>query len=171
MIHIQKATINDAKILSEVGFHSFKSAHGHSAPKKDIEKYMSLNFTKNVFFKELSNEKNHFYLIKFNEVIVGYTLVIFDKKEAQILTENPAYLSRIYLLEAYYGLGLGRQLFDFIKSICIENQQSGIWLNVWVENQKAIQFYKKLGFEIVGKSDYQISATHSNPNHVMFLQF
>lgn len=171
MIHIQKATINDAKILSEVGFHSFKSAHGHSAPKKDIEKYMSLYFTKNVFFKELSNEKNHFYLIKFNEVIVGYTLVIFDKKEAQILTENPAYLSRIYLLEAYYGLGLGRQLFDFIKSICIENQQSGIWLNVWVENQKAIQFYKKLGFEIVGKSDYQISATHSNPNHVMFLQF
>jgi diamine N-acetyltransferase len=171
MIHIQKATINDAKILSEVGFHSFKSAHGHSAPKKDIEKYMSLNFTKNVFFKELSNEKNHFYLIKFNEVIVGYTLVIFDKKEAQILTENPAYLSRIYLLEAYYGLGLGRQLFDFIKSICIENQQSGIWLNVWVENQRAIQFYKKLGFEIVGKSDYQISATHSNPNHVMFLQF
>jgi diamine N-acetyltransferase len=171
MIHIQKATINDAKILSEVGFHSFKSAHGHSAPKKDIEKYMSLNFTKNVFFKELSNEKNHFYLIKFNEVIVGYTLVIFDKKEAQILTENPAYLSRIYLLEAYYGLGLGRQLFDFIKSICIENQQSGIWLNVWVENQRAIQFYKKLDFEIVGKSDYQISATHSNPNHVMFLQF
>lgn len=171
MIHIQKASIHDAKILSEVGFHSFKSAHGHSAPKKDIEEYMSLNFTENEFFKELSNEKNHFYLIKYNEDIVGYTLVIFDKKEAQILTENPAYLSRIYLLEAYYGLGLGKQLFDFIKALCTENQQSGIWLNVWVENQRAINFYKKMGFKIVGKSDYQISATHSNPNHVMFLQF
>ncbi|NCT09998.1 MAG: GNAT family N-acetyltransferase [Flavobacteriia bacterium] len=171
MIHIQKATIHDAKILSEVGFHSFKSAHGHSAPKKDIEEYMTKNFTENVFFKELSNEKNQFYLIKYNEIIVGYTLVIFDKKEAQILVEKPAYLSRIYLLEAYYGLGLGKQLFDFIKSLCIENQQSGIWLNVWVENLRAISFYKKMGFEIVGKSDYQISATHSNPNHVMFLHF
>lgn len=169
MIHIQKASIHDAKILSEVGFYSFKSAHGHSAPKKDIEEYMSKNFTESVFLKELSNEKNHFYLIKYNEVIVGYTLIIFNKNEPQILFENPAYLSRIYLLEAYYGLGLGKQLFDFIKSICIENKQSGIWLNVWVENQRAINFYKKQGFEIVGKSNYQISATHSNPNHVMFL--
>ena len=171
MIHIQKASIHDAKILSEVGFHSFKSAHGHSAPKKDIEEYMSQNFTENVFFKELSNEKNQFYWIKYNEDIVGYTLVIFDKKDAQIHVEKPAYLSRIYLLEAYYGLGLGKQLFDFIKSICTENKQSGIWLNVWAENQRAINFYKKMGFKIVGKSDYQISATHSNPNHVMFLQF
>ena len=171
MIHIQKATINDAKILSEVGFYSFKSAHGHSAPKKDIEEYMTKNFTENVFFNELSEEKNHFFLVKYNEVIVGYMLVIFNLKNAQIPFKNCAYLSRIYLLEAYYGLGLGKQLFDFIKSLCNENQQSGIWLNVWVENLRAVSFYKKMGFEIVGKSDYQISATHSNPNHVMFLHF
>lgn len=170
MIHIRKASIQDANILTEVGFQSFKSAHGHSAPKKDIEEYMSLNFNETTFTKELSEEKNHFYLISYNKKVVGYTLLIFNKKEAKIPIENCAYLSRIYLLEEYYGLGLGKQLFDFIKILCIENQQLGIWLNVWVENLRAISFYKKMGFEIVGKSDYQISATHSNPNHVMFLQ-
>lgn len=170
MIHIRKASIQDANILTEVGFQSFKSAHGHSAPKKDIEEYMALNFNETSFTKALSEEKNHFYLISYNEKVVGYTLLIFNKKGAQIQVENCAYLSRIYLLEEYYGLGLGKQLFDFIKILCIENQQSGIWLNVWVENLRAIRFYKKMGFEIVGKSDYQISPTHSNPNHVMFLQ-
>ena len=34
MIHIRKASIQDANILTEVGFQSFKSAHGYSAPKK-----------------------------------------------------------------------------------------------------------------------------------------
>lgn len=170
MIHIRKASIQDAKILTEVGFHSFKSAHGHSAPKKDIDEYMSLNFNETTFTKELSEEKNYFYLISYNEKVVGYTLLIFNKNESQILVKNSAYLSRIYLLEEFYGLGLGKHLFDFIKKVCIEKQQSGIWLNVWVENLRAINFYKKQGFEIVGKSKYQISATHSNPNHVMFLQ-
>lgn len=166
---IRKASIQDAKILTEVGFQSFKSAHGHSAPKKDIEDYMSQNFNEINFLKELSVKKNQFFLISFNEVIVGYTLLILNKKDTTISIENCAYLSRIYLLEAYYGLGLGKKLFDFIKSLCLENNQNGIWLRVWVENQRAIQFYTKLGFEIVGKSDYQISETHSNPNHIMCL--
>ena len=67
MIHIRKASIQDANILTDVGFQSFKSAHGHSAPKKDIEEYMSLNFNETNFTKELSEEKNHFYLISYNE--------------------------------------------------------------------------------------------------------
>lgn len=168
---IRKAILQDAKILTEIGFQSFKSAHGHSAPKKDIEEYMSQNFNETTFSKELSEEKNQFYLISYNNVIVGYTLLIFNQKDATISVENCAYLSRIYLLEEYYGLGLGKKLFDFIKSLCSENHQNGIWLRVWVENQRAIQFYTKLGFKIVGKSDYKISETHSNPNHNMFLKF
>jgi hypothetical protein len=56
MIHIQKASIQDANILTEVGFQSFKSAHGHSAPKKDIEEYMALNFNETSFTKALSEE-------------------------------------------------------------------------------------------------------------------
>lgn len=171
MIQIQKATLNDAKILTEVGFKSFKSAHGHSAPKKDIEQYMSQNFNETTFTKELSVEKNQFYILSYDEVVVGYTLVIFNQKDTQIIVENCAYLSRIYLLEEYYGLGLGKKLFDFIKTLCQQNNQNGIWLRVWVENQRAIQFYKKLGFEIIGKSDYHISETHSNPNHNMLLKF
>lgn len=171
MYRIRKATIQDAKILTEVGFQSFKSAHGHSAPKKDIEEYMSQNFNETAFSNALSEEKNQFYILSYNEVIVGYNLLIFNQKDATISVENCAYLSRIYLLEAYYGMGLGKKLFDFIKSLCLENHQNGIWLRVWVENQRAIQFYTKLGFKIVGKSDYKISETHSNPNHNMFLKF
>jgi len=46
-----------------------------------------------------------------------------------------------------------------------------MWLFVWTENHKAINFYKKAGFKIVGQHDFQISATHSNPNHQMLLTF
>ena len=49
--------------------------------------------------------------------------------------------------------------------------QLGIWLNVWVENQKAIRFYTKCGFKNVGSYDFKISENHTNPNHVLFLEY
>ena len=34
-----------------------------------------------------------------------------------------------------------------------------------------IRFYEKKGFIITGSYDFPITATHTNPNHRMFLEF
>ena len=80
-------------------------------------------------------------------------------------------LERLYLLEAFHGLQLGYQLFDFNVQISKQAHQSGIWLFTWTENHRAIAFYQRLGFQIVGKSNFKISENHYNPNHVMWLRY
>jgi len=52
-----------------------------------------------------------------------------------------------------------------------KNQQKGVWLEVWVENYRAISFYSKMGMKNVGSYDFPVSKTHSNPNHIMYLQY
>lgn len=170
MTSIEKATIKNCKLLSKIGIASFMFSHGHSSPKKDLEDFILKNLSEERFLKAVTDQNNHFYTIVFNNKIVGYSLVIFNEENNYIKKKNSAYLSRIYLLEAYHGLGLGKNLFDFIKTLCIQNQQSGIWLKVWIENYRAITFYKKLGFQIIGESLYKISENHSNPNHIMYLE-
>jgi len=88
-----------------------------------------------------------------------------------ISEQHVAKLERFYLLKEFYGLGLAGELLNFNRKIAQENNQKGIWLAVWVENHRAIQFYTKNNFRKVGSYDYQISATHANPNHIMFLPF
>ena len=39
------------------------------------------------------------------------------------------------------------------------------------ENGRAIRFYEKEGFQIVGEMDFVMSAEHTNPNWVMLLQY
>ena len=80
-------------------------------------------------------------------------------------------MSRLYLLKAFYGLQLGKELFKFNIEFSKQHKQDGVWLAVWIENQRAIEFYRKMGFKIVGNYDFRISATHTNPNHIMFLPF
>ena len=133
--------------------------------------YVANNFKESDFIEELESAENEYYLLEYENETAGYSKIIFNKSCKDITAKNITYMSRLYLLEEFYGLGLGKKLFDFNVALCKENNQAGIWLNVWVENKKAIQFYEKAGFKIIGKSDFKISETHSNPNHIMYLEF
>ena len=171
MQHITKATPKDAKILAELAKASFIPAHGHSAPKKDIDNYLKTNFSEANFIKELENPDNHYYIIYHKNKIAGYSKITLNTVNEYIKPKNVTYMSRLYLLKEFYGLNLGKTLFDFNIEFSKQHNQSGIWLAVWVENDKAIKFYTKMGFKIVGAYDFRISETHTNPNHIMYLAY
>lgn len=171
MIRIQKATTADSKLITTIGKASFLSAHGHSAPKKDINDYLDKSFTEDILRKDLENTNNQYYLIFYKETIAGYSKIVFNKPYADITEKNTTNLSRLYLLEEFYGLKLGSELFNFNIQLAKENNQTGFWLAVWVENQRAINFYKKMEFKTVGAYNFKISAKHSNPNHILYLAF
>jgi len=168
---IKEAKLKHAGLLSKISKTTFLTPHGHSAPKEDIDNYLEQNFSKQNFIDELSNKTNQYYLIYVDDKIAGYSKIIFNKPQSTITSKNVTYLSRLYLLKDFYGLGLGRILFDFNKNLCKQNNQVGIWLYVWIKNDNAISFYKKMGFKKIGNAEFKISETHSNPNHILYLKF
>lgn len=168
---IRKATITDAKKLAEIAKASFLVAHGHSAPKEDIDNYVAKNFKELNFQLEIENPKNLYNLIYSDDKIAGYSKLILNSANENVTDKNIAQMSRLYLLEEFYGLSLGKELFNFNIDFSKQNNQKGIWLAVWIENQRAIKFYTKMGFKKVGSFDYEISETHYNPNHILYLEF
>lgn len=171
MHKIYRANISHAKLLSELTKTTFLVPHGHSAPKEEMDKYINNNFNINNLKKELNNEQNIYSLIEYNGNIAGFSKIIFNSKNKHINSNNITLLSRIYLLEKYYDLSLGKALFNYNLSLAKKNKQSGIWLAVWIENYRAISFYKKIGFKKVGDYNFAISEKHSNPNHILYLEF
>ena len=169
--NITKANITDSKQLAPIAKEAFLTAHGHSAPKEDIENYVAANFNESNFIEELSNPDNHYYLIYHDNKLAGYSKITLNTSNENIASENATYMSRLYLLKEFYGLNLGKKLFNFNIEFSKQHKQHGIWLAVWVENERAINFYTKRGFKIVGKYDFRISATHTNPNHIMYLEY
>lgn len=171
MTSIVKATIQDIELLTQIGKTSFLEAHGKSASEENINEYVNQKFNKQVFETELKDSNNIFYIIYFNKKAVGYSKIIFNTQHPNIPFKNITKLERLYLLEEFHSLKLGLELFNYNLQESVKHKQVGMWLFVWTENHKAINFYKKAGFEIVGQHDFQISATHSNPNHQMLLTF
>ena len=168
---IINATLAHAKQLAILAKASFLPAHGHSASKEDIDNYIAGNFSDATFFEELSNPNNHYYLIYHENTLAGYSKITLNTPNKNITSDNVTYMSRLYLLKEFYGLQLGKELFNFNIEFSKQHNQQGIWLAVWIENQRAIKFYTKMGFKIVGNYDFRISETHTNPNHILYLKY
>lgn len=171
MNKIVKAKAEDFRLLSEIGRVSFVESHGHSAAKADIESYLKNNYSFDIFRRELSNPENIFNVIYSDDKPAGYSKIILNCPHSNISLKNITKLERLYLLKEYYGLKSGLELFNFNIEISKKNNQEGIWLFAWKENHRAVNFYLKAGFEIVGSYDFRLSENHSNPNHQMFLKY
>jgi diamine N-acetyltransferase len=171
MIIIQKATATEAVLIADIGARSFLESHGNSAPAADVESYVSGKYNLKAVEEELNNHENIFHIIYYETQAVGFSQIIFNKPHTLIESTGITKLEKLYLLKEFHDLKLGLTLFEFTVSLSKEENQNGIWLFVWTRNQRAITFYKKNGFKIIGNTDFKISETHSNPNHVMYLKY
>jgi len=171
MISILPANAEHTSLLSKIGRITFIESHGSSAKTDDINAYVTAKYTDEIMAKELANPKNNYHLLYYNDEVVGYTNIVFDEPYPGSPVKNVTKLDRIYLLKEFYGLKLGEALLQFDIALARANNQSGLWLYTWTENKRAVSFYERSGFKIIGSYDFPISATHSNPNHRMLLEF
>jgi ribosomal protein S18 acetylase RimI-like enzyme len=171
MIAIRKASISDVSLLSPLATQTIIESHGHSAPAEDMNAYIAEKYTEEIFRAELSDPQNIYYFIYHNDRLAGFSKIVFDCPYEGSQLQNITKLDRIYILKEFYDQKLGQQLFQFNVDLSKKNGQAAMWLYTWIENVRAIRFYEKNGFKIIGCHDFQVSPTHSNPNHHMLLLF
>jgi ribosomal protein S18 acetylase RimI-like enzyme len=137
-----------------------------------MQAYIGEKFSEAAIRQELSDPANIFHIIYHGEEPAGYSKIIFSSPHKDILQQEVTKLERLYILERFHGLKLGRELFLFNRNLSEGAGQAGMWLFVWTGNSRAIRFYEKAGFRIVGELGwFRLTDTHSNPNHQMLLTY
>ena len=171
MTLIEQATQKDIRLLSDIGMRSFIESHGHSAAREDIDKYVGETYSETALLKELTDLKNIYYIIFYEQKPAGYSKIIFNSPHKEVAKQNVTKLERLYLLKEFYGADLGTELLNFNIKLSKNNDQTGMWLYTWKENERAITFYRKFGFQIIGSADFWLTPTHANPNHLMYWEY
>jgi ribosomal protein S18 acetylase RimI-like enzyme len=171
MTSINKVLVKDISLLSSLATQTIIESHGHSAPAEDMNNYIAEKYTEEIFKGELGDPKNIYNFIYHDDQLAGFSKIVFDCPYEGSQLQNITKLDRIYILKKFYEQKLGQQLFQFNVDLAKKNKQAGMWLYVWQENARAIRFYEKNGFRVIGSHDFQVSPTHSNPNHHMLLLF
>jgi diamine N-acetyltransferase len=169
MISVIRATEQDFQSIVNIGRISVTEAHRDSTTAENLKDYIDRNYSDDAIKEELTDSNNIYHIVNYNGKPVGFSKIIFNATHPDIVPENVTKLDRIYVLKEFHNLKLGLQLLQFNNRLAENNNQSGIWLYTWVGNTRAINFYIKTGFEIIGSHKFYVTETYYNMNHHMFL--
>lgn len=97
-------------------------------------------------FKKIT-ENGTFYVAEAEGVVVGILEIVFRHVESPShVTRDFIFIDSMAIDEKYRGMGIGHQMFDFLKKLKKEKNLDGIELQVNVRNSAAYEMYKKYGF-------------------------
>ena len=80
---------------------------------------------------------------------------------------KPVEIVRFYAVREWIGGGVGAALMSACLSLAVEEGCDTIWLDVWEQNPRAIAFYRKWGFAVVGEQAFQLG---SDLQHDLLMQ-
>lgn len=84
-------------------------------------------------------------LAYYNDICVGAIACRLEKRDAGAVR---VYIMTLGVLAPYRGLGVGTKLLNHVLELCSKQNISEIYLHVQTNNDDAINFYKKFGFDI-----------------------
>lgn len=90
-----------------------------------------------------ADPKLHCWVVEVDGMLAGYFSYTFDFSTWDACTFM--HLDCVYLEPAYRGLGIGKEIFQKLKEIAIENNRINIQWQTPDFNVHAIRFYEKLG--------------------------
>jgi ribosomal protein S18 acetylase RimI-like enzyme len=145
-IVIIKATINDTEKLQKISRQTFLETFSAGNTDENMQKYLDESLSKTKLTTELDDQNAEFYFATLDDNVIGYLKINFGQSQTELQDDKALEIERIYVLNDYQGKAVGQILYDKAIQIARQKNADYIWLGVWEENHKAINFYRKNGF-------------------------
>nr|AIA10482.1 acetyltransferase (GNAT) family [uncultured bacterium] len=145
-IKIKKATINDVDRLQKIGRETFYETFSAANTEENMKQYLRNEFTIEKLTAELSDLNSEFYFATLDNNVIGYLKLNFGQSQTELKDEKAVEIERIYVLKEFHGKKVGQILYEKAMWIARQTNADFVWLGVWEENPRAINFYKKNGF-------------------------
>lgn len=145
-IEIKKVTINELDQLQKIGRQTFYQTFASDNSEENMSKYLDEGFSVAKLTTELNDKNAEFYFASLDNNVIGYLKINFGQSQTELKDDKAVEIERIYVLKEYHGKGVGQLLLRQAIKIARQKNAEYVWLGVWEENPRAINFYKKNGF-------------------------
>ena len=125
--NVRLARPEDIDAIYKIEIESMENAWSYNLIEKDL----------------IHNIHSKYFVVEGSDGVVGFC--------ATMLVIDEVHITNIAVNLKYRGMGLGRRILEFAIDHYSGMNLKGITLEVNVKNVVAIELYKSMGFEIVGK--------------------
>lgn len=119
---------------------------------KDIDKIMGIWLESTIYaHKFISKEywNENYNIVKDVYIPISKTFIYEDNDDIRgfISIINNDFIGALFVEKNYQSQGIGKSLIDYAK-----NLYDNLSLAVYKENEKALEFYKNMGFKIISEN-------------------
>lgn len=153
---INQVDQSELEQLRALCIQTFRETYDPVKDPEQFQAYIDKAFTEDQLRSELVRSASEYYFLRDGQKEIGYLMLNVDDAQTEPKETHYLEIQRIYLLNEYKGQGLGTRLIDFTVERARTLGKSKIWLGVWEENEKAIQFYRSVNFFIAGEHTFMM---------------
>lgn len=152
-IYVTHATPADAEMIANISRETFYDAFAEQNTKEDMDKFLAEQFSKESLMAEVGVDGHIFLLAYAGNEPAGYVF-LKNTTEAALQNNKAMEVSRIYARKPFIGKGIGKILLQAAFTEARLMEKEIIWLGVWEQNRRAIEFYTSFGFEKFSEHDF-----------------
>jgi ribosomal protein S18 acetylase RimI-like enzyme len=153
-ICIRPCTIEDVDTLKELATQAFCETFAPLNTPENMDAYLQEAYTLPKLRRELADGNQVFYFAYADGILAGYLKVNEAPAQSEINDPSALEIERIYVLQAFYGTGIGQLLMDKAVEMARERGKEYAFLGVWEFNPRARRFYEKNGFYRFGEHTF-----------------
>ena len=156
---IRPAHPEDAGALADLAARTFRDAFGPENDPADLALHLERHYTPARMGAEIADPASTTLLVLADGRLAGYAQ-LFDRPAPvpppEGVTGRGRMLHRFYLDQAWIGRGLAQPLMAEVQLDAVRRGAGFLWLTVWERNPRAVAFYRRCGFSVVGSTTFEV---------------
>ena len=161
-IALRRAGPADAAPLACFAARAFTDTFAAQNTPEDMAAYLGEAFGESQQRVELTDPRCTVFLAERDGEIVGYAMLRDGPAPDCVPDTSAIEIARLYAGQRWIGAGIGALLMQRCLVEAAARGRRTIWLGVWERNTRAIGFYQRWHFSIVGSQPFQLGRDRQN---------
>ena len=141
---IRFATLEDALQIATINIQAWQLAYQEIVDQEVLSK-LSIEKSTRAIEKRLHEQPHEIMIIENHTEIEGF-IGFGDPRDEDVNPQQVAEIYTVYFSEKYYGNGSAKKLMMDVLTLLRQQKIKEVVLWVFEENERALHFYKKIGF-------------------------
>ena len=148
----------DADCVGVLAMQVFLDTYATEGIRPDLAREVLAGYSPEAFRRRLAQAGSRFVLAERSGHLAGFAELALDRSLPDARPAKGAELVRLYVQRPFHRQGVGTALLRRAEQLAIGAGEATMWLTAWEGNQRALDFWRRRGFEERGTTVHTMEA-------------
>lgn len=153
-VAVRAGVVADATCLAGLGLQVFLDTYALQGIRPALVREALQDHRIEAVAARLAEPGRAFVIAELAGHAVGFAELALDAPTTLLDAAQAAMLDRLYVHPRFAGRGIGRRLLAEAEARAAAAGASALWLTAWAENARALRFYPRCGYALLGSGEF-----------------